>query len=228
MQLNSQWTDGSTKGLPEHISSLLQQTENAYTSTTLSICEDVPLSLLSIIYYINLYLNCFCRCCCKLWSHITPGCLPRRCGKWPWWGSNSPRRSGSLKEIWRTPWVMMRCWAVHTQLLESVDPTSDCVFAGSQGMDPVWERREGSGLHSAWLKFYFNSYLKSCQVIKEITFPRNYWRDLWDKLGWQNYCGINMVQIAEAERQATISFTQVWLETACPLFLSSIKHKRAG
>lgn len=65
MHLNSQWADGNTKGLPKHIQ-VLQQTENVYISTGLSICEDIPLNLLSIIYNINVYLKCFCRCCCKL------------------------------------------------------------------------------------------------------------------------------------------------------------------
>lgn len=31
----------------------------------------------------------------------------------------------------------------------------------------------------------------------------------------------NIIQMAEAERQATISYMQAWLETASPLFSSS-------
>lgn len=123
----------------------LKQTENAYTSTGLTTCEEVSLSLLSIIYYINMHLNCFCKCCCKLWSHVHTWLPPWHCGKWPWWGSNSP---GAFQKIWRTPWVMMICWAVHTQVLGSVVPTSDCVLAGSQVTRA--ETPCGSWLWGAW------------------------------------------------------------------------------
>lgn len=131
----------------QSISQVLQQTKNAYKSTDLSISEDVPLSLLSFIYYINVYLNCFCRCCCKLWCHAHT-CLSTMVlwGKWPCWGVNSPGRSGSLKEVWRTPCVMMT-WLGGTY--PALGKRCCCKrLAGSQ-VSGVWTLR-GSWLWGPW------------------------------------------------------------------------------